>query len=138
MAVVDAALVGADLLQHPNSVLAHAAPAANLPSLQSVVLGSAAMGFGDLFIAAAVGALLAADGRPRAEAVAIAAALGLAFDLLFFFVSELPATVPIAVTLAVVEARRRRLQPVVRVGSATNRPAESSAALLQRSGGTTG
>jgi prepilin signal peptidase PulO-like enzyme (type II secretory pathway) len=108
MAVVDAALVGADLLQHPNSVLAHAAPAAGLPSLQSVAFGSAAMGFGDLFVAAAVGALLAAEGRPCREAVAIAAALGLAFDLLFTVVNELPATVPIALTLAVLEVRRHR------------------------------
>jgi prepilin signal peptidase PulO-like enzyme (type II secretory pathway) len=108
MALVDAALVAADLLQHPNSVLAHAAPAAGLPSLQSVAFGSAAMGFGDLFVAAAVGALLAAERRPRRAAVAIAAALGLTFDLLFVFVDELPATVPIALTLAVLEARRQR------------------------------
>jgi hypothetical protein len=65
MAVVDVVFVATNLLQHPNSILEHAAPAAGLPQLQSVVLGSAAMGFGDLFIAATVGALLAAEGRRR-------------------------------------------------------------------------
>ena len=108
MAALDAALVAADLLQHPNSVLVHATPAAGLPRLQTAIFGSAAMGFGDLFVAATVGALLAADRRRVREAVVVAAGLALAFDLLFTVVSELPATVPIAVTLAVVEARDRR------------------------------
>jgi hypothetical protein len=128
MAVVDAALVAADLLQHPNSVLAHAAPAAGLPSLQSVLFGSAAMGFGDLFVAAAVGALLASERRPRRDAVLLAATLGLAFDLLFLFVDELPATVPIALTLALLTSRRqraRRPRPAARAdrGLARQRPA---------------
>jgi hypothetical protein len=110
MAAVDAALVAADLLQHPNSVLVHAAPAAGLPRLQAVVFGSAAMGFGDLFIATTVGALLLAERRRRGEAVVLVAALGLAFDLLFFFVNELPATVPVALALAIVDRRRARLE----------------------------
>jgi hypothetical protein len=106
MAVVDVVFVATNLLQHPNSILEHAAPAAGLPQLQSVVLGSAAMGFGDLFIAATVGALLAAEGRRRGGAVALAAGLGLAFDLLFTLVVELPTTVPIALTLALVDRQR--------------------------------
>jgi hypothetical protein len=112
LASLDAALVAADLLQHPNAILAHAAPAAGLPQLQSVVVGSAAMGFGDLFIAAALGALVAAEGRPRGDAVLCAGAFGLAFNLLFFVVSELPTTVPIALTLAALDALgRRRSRP---------------------------
>ena len=108
MAVVDTILVVADLLQGPNSTLVAAGPPAALPRLQAVYFGSATMGFGDLFIAATVGALLAGDRRTQLRAVALAAILGLGFDLLFFAVDLLPTTVPIAVTLALIEAARRR------------------------------
>jgi len=108
MAAVDACLVAADLLQAPNSTLVAAGPAGGLPRLQAVYFGSATMGFGDLFIAATLGALLARQGRPQLEAAVLAAVLGLSFDLLFFAVDLLPTTVPIAVTLALLEARDRR------------------------------
>jgi hypothetical protein len=107
MAAVDAALVAADLLQGPSSVLVAAAPAADLPRLQAVYFGSATMGFGDLFVAATVGALLAARRRHQVEAALLAAILGWTFDLLFFAVDLLPATVPIAIALALVQARHR-------------------------------
>lgn len=108
MAIVDTCLVGADLLQSPNAVLNAAAPAAGLPRLQLAEFGSAVIGFGDLFIAAVLGAMLV--GRPSLQlrAAAIAAGLALAFDLLFFFVAELPATVPVALTLVVLELAERR------------------------------
>ena len=107
MAAVDAALVAADLLQGPNSVLVAATPGADLPRLQAAYFGSATMGFGDLFVAATVGALLAARRRHQVEAALLAAILGWAFDLLFFAVDLLPATVPIAIALALVHARHR-------------------------------
>ena len=66
MAAIDAWLVAGDLLQGPNSVLSVASPAADLPRLQAVHFGSARMGFGDLFVAALVGCLLAAD-RPASS-----------------------------------------------------------------------
>jgi hypothetical protein len=111
MAAIDAWLVGANLLQEPNAVLNAASPG-GLPKLQFVSFGSAAMGFGDLFIAAALGALLAADRRLQLTGAALAAAICLGFDLLFFAVETLPATVPIALTLAVLEvATRRPLKP---------------------------
>jgi hypothetical protein len=59
MAVSDTALVVSDLLQKPNNALNAAHPAAGLPRLQSAAFGSALMGYGDLFIAAVLGALLA-------------------------------------------------------------------------------
>jgi hypothetical protein len=123
MALVDAALVIADLLQRPNSALNAAHPAAGLPRLQSEALGSAVMGYGDLFIAGALGALLAlaAGRRTQSRAALLAVALALGFDLLFFFVDELPATVPVALTLIVVLAVRRR-------GSAAPAPARAPAA----------
>jgi hypothetical protein len=108
MAAVDTYLVATDLLQSPNAVLNTASPAADLPRLQLASFGSAVMGFGDLFIAATLGALLAYDRRVQLRATALAAVIGLTFDLLFFAADEIPATVPIALTLACTEAIRRR------------------------------
>jgi hypothetical protein len=112
MAVADAALVVSDLLQRPNDALNAAHPAAGLPQLQRAVFGSALVGYGDLFVAALLGALLAVTvGRSsQVRAAALAALLAVAFDLLFFFVDELPATVPVALTLIIVVLRRRRRQ----------------------------
>lgn len=107
MALIDAYLVGTELLQQPNGVLNSVAPAADLPKLQLVQFGSAVMGFGDIFIAATLGGLLARDRRWQLRAALVAAIVGCAFDLLFFTVDELPATVPIALTLAILEVWRR-------------------------------
>jgi hypothetical protein len=111
MAAVDVWLVATELLQGPNAVLTAAAPA-GLPRLQAVHFGSAAMGFGDLFVAAVVGCLLAASRRRQLRAAALVAVLALGFDLLFFAVDTLPATVPVALALALVEwvDRSRRVQ----------------------------
>jgi len=105
MAAVDAYLVGANLLQEPNAILNAAAPGADLPRLQLANFGSAVMGFGDLFIAATLGAVLAWDRRLQLRGAVLAAAICLSFDLLFFALDQLPATVPIALTLAVLESR---------------------------------
>jgi hypothetical protein len=118
MAVIDTIYVSSDLLQGPNAVLNAATPAAGLPRLQAVHFGSALMGFGDLFVAALVGCLFAAEGlaasadkaaagRRQLSAAALVAVLTLAFDLLFFAVDELPSTVPVAVALALVQWGRR-------------------------------
>ncbi|HVC06887.1 MAG TPA: hypothetical protein VND98_04795 [Solirubrobacterales bacterium] len=106
MAAIDTWLVASDLLQGPNAVLNAVSPGA-LPRLQFVSFGSAAMGFGDLFIAATLGAMLARERRLQLAAAVLAAVLALDFDLLFFAVDELPATVPIALTLAIVDRRMR-------------------------------
>jgi hypothetical protein len=109
MALADSALVISDLLQKPNNALNAAHPPAGLPQLQSAVFGSAVMGYGDLFIAGALGGLLAATvGRAlQLRAARLTALLALAFDLLFFLVDELPATVPVACALIAVALRRR-------------------------------
>jgi hypothetical protein len=101
MALADTALVVSDLLQRPNNALNAAHPAAGLPRLQTAALGSAVMGYGDLFVAAALGALLAVSvGRSlQWRAARLTMLLALCFDLSFFFVDELPATVPVALTL---------------------------------------
>ena len=105
MAAIDTCLVAADLLQNPNQVLNSAAPAAGLPQLQFAQFGSAVIGFGDLFIAAVLGALLAGNRPLQLRTAVLVAVLALAFDLLFFFVAELPTTVPVAVGLAILEIR---------------------------------
>jgi hypothetical protein len=108
MAAVDTYLVASDLLQGPNAVLNTASPGAGLPRLQLASFGSAVMGFGDLFVAAALGALLASHSRRlQLRGAALAAVIGLTFDLLFFAIDELPSTVPIALTLAVLELTSR-------------------------------
>lgn len=113
MAVADTALVVSDLLQRPNNALNAAHPAAGLPRLQSAVLGGAVMGYGDLFVAGALGGLLAAAaGRsPQLRAASLTCALALIFDLLFFFVHELPATVPVALALLITLGGLRRSAP---------------------------
>jgi hypothetical protein len=110
MAVADTTLVVSDLLRAPNNALNAAHPAAGLPRLQSAVLGSAVMGYGDLFAAALLGALLAvaAGSSLQIRGAALTALLALVFDLLFFLVEELPATVPVALALVVLVIRRRR------------------------------
>ncbi len=107
MAAIDLWLVSSDLLQGPNAVLNTAAPGGGLPQLQFVHFGSAVMGFGDLFIAATLGALLARDRRLQLTGAAVAAVACLGFDLLFFLVDELPSTVPIALTLVALEVAGR-------------------------------
>jgi hypothetical protein len=117
MAAIDVWFVSAQLLQEPNSVLS-AASTGGLPRLQVVEFGTAQMGFGDIFVAALVGCLLAARAEgPKSEkyvrfsatrqwrAAVLVAILALAFDLLFFAVDTLPATVPVAVALALVQLR---------------------------------
>ena len=106
MAAIDAYLIGSNLLQEPNAVLNAAAPG-DLPRLQFVSFGSAVMGFGDIFLAATLGALLAPNRRLQLTGAALAAVIGLSFDLLFFALDQLPATVPIALTLAILELSSR-------------------------------
>jgi hypothetical protein len=125
MACADTALVVSELLRHPNEVLTAAHPALGLPRLQAALFGSAAMGYGDLFVAGLFGGLLA-RGRPagrgrtdradpaparQVRAALLVAALALAFDLLFFAVSELPATVPVALALILLALSRTRVGP---------------------------
>lgn len=109
MALADTALVVSDLLQRPNDVLNAAHPAAHLPRLQSASFGDAVMGYGDLFVAGLLGGLLAAAGdRARQlRGALLVAGLALGFDLLFFAVDELPATVPVALATIILAAGLR-------------------------------
>jgi hypothetical protein len=103
MAAADVWLVSSDLLQAPNDVLSAAAPGGGLPQLQSEQWGSVTLGYGDLFVAGLLGA--AWSSRPRLQGVAALLTISIAaiFDLLFLVVDELPATVPVALALIVME-----------------------------------
>lgn len=113
MAVADAAFVISDLLQQPNDVLNATHPAGGLPRLQAEVFGSAAMGYGDLFVAGVLGGLLAVTGERsrQLKGAILVALLAVAFDFLFFAVNELPATVPVASALVILvwASRRHRI-----------------------------
>jgi hypothetical protein len=131
MAAADVWLVASDLLQSPNTLLVRAHPApflgTHLPRLQSEVFGSVTMGFGDLFIAAVLGAVLATSRRSQWPAAVLTLVLAGLFDLLFLVINELPATVPVALALIVLEgwerwsvarARAQRPPPFLRWRSA--------------------
>jgi hypothetical protein len=115
MAAADVWLVVSDLLQAPNASLVAAAPGGGLPQLQSEAFGTVSLGYGDLFVAALLGAVLTANRRRQQRAALLTFVLAAVFDLLFLAVNELPATVPVALALLIEEAwyrysgRRSRL-----------------------------
>jgi hypothetical protein len=110
MATADTWLVLSDLLQAPNNSLISAAPlpGSGLPQLQSEQFGSVSLGYGDLFVAGLLGAVLARESRRQWPMALLTLILAGAFDLLFFVLNELPATVPVALALIVGEVWRRR------------------------------
>ena len=115
MAVVDAVLVFGNQLQAPNEVLNTAVPAAGLPQLQYLALPHASLGYGDVFVAGVLGGVLAARGERQVPVALLVLALALLWDLMFYVVDTIPATVPVAVALLIVRrapaARRLRPRP---------------------------
>ena len=119
MALGDSYFVLTDLLQTPNNQLVVAAPhvgGIHLPQLQGVTFQDVLLGYGDLFVAAVLGGVLAREGRRFGSQCAIAVLEGVLaglFDLLFFVLHELPATVPVALTVIGIEGWRwyRRRHP---------------------------
>jgi hypothetical protein len=77
-----------------------------LPRLQVAIVDPASMGYGDLFLAAVLGAIVALEASRYRDQLAIAVVLlvlAVAFDGLFLWLDSLPATVPVAVALGVWE-----------------------------------
>jgi hypothetical protein len=107
MAAIDAYLVFSNELQGPNATLVAAAPLPSLPQLQFAALRGASLGYGDLFVAGVFGAILAVERRPQLRSAGLVLILALAFDLLFWVVDELPATVPVAAALLACEIGSR-------------------------------
>jgi hypothetical protein len=75
----------------------------SLPQLQRVELGPLTMGYADLFLPALVGALLATQVRTRRWVALLTFCFALAAGSLFLVTDRLPATVPVALALLVVE-----------------------------------
>lgn len=91
--------------------LAAAAPPRGLPALQQLALHGGGMGWGDAYLAALVGVVVATSGRAAAVAAVATAVAGLALGLLFGVLDLLPATVPPALgMLAAGVAERRRVR----------------------------
>ncbi|HLH67037.1 MAG TPA: hypothetical protein VKV27_15170 [Solirubrobacteraceae bacterium] len=130
MSAADVWLVASDLLQAPNSTLVAAAPlpGSGLPQLQSVLFGTVSLGYGDLFVAGLLGGVLARECRRQAPMALLTLVLAAMFDLLFLVVSELPATVPVALALIIGEAWRRleRRRGRVSGGRLRSRPADAT------------
>jgi hypothetical protein len=109
MAALDAILVFGQLLQGPNQTLVDATPGGHLPHLQAATFGTAVIGYGDVFVAAVLGTIVVNDAVLRArvrpwQAGLLTLACAAAFDLLFLVVDVLPATVPVAAALLLVQA----------------------------------
>jgi hypothetical protein len=105
-AAVDLSVALAHRLEEASRPIVQATPVVG-PHLQfqRVVLGSASMEYADLFVAAALGAILVAEGRRRGAAALLVAAFAMISSVFFLVTDALPATVPIALALLVVEIR---------------------------------
>jgi hypothetical protein len=134
-AIVDTALIVTEKLQGPNDVLSAAAPAAHLPKLQLVTLGPAQMGYGDLFVAGLLGAVLALERRSAVPAAAATFAFASLMDLLFLVTDTLPATVPVALALITVELACRRGRCAGEAGAQRGRSRWRSAPVGRRGSG---
>lgn len=102
-AVVDLVLVASGLLAPATLALNTAGVTESLPQLQRVELGPLTMGYADLFLPALVGALLATRARTRHWVALLTLCFALAAGLVFLVADRLPATVPVALALLVVE-----------------------------------
>jgi hypothetical protein len=123
-AAVDLSTALGHKLAEASRPIMQAAPAVG-PHLQfqRVVLGSASMEWADLFVAAMLGAVLAAQGRRKGFASVLVAVLAISSSSFFLITNVLPATVPVAVALVVEEARARLAEARSLVSSGSARAA---------------
>jgi hypothetical protein len=70
------------------------------------------MEYADLFLAATLGAILAAESRNRGPAALVVAAVAMSMAVFLLVTDLIPATVPVAAALAVEELRSRRPRTV--------------------------
>jgi hypothetical protein len=105
---VDVYQVLAQDVQPVSRALTAAQPTADLPRLQEVVWGTASMGWGDVFLGALLGVVVASSGRLVLWVAALSTfVLHLAWGLLFHVMDTLPGTVPVAAALGVALAVER-------------------------------
>jgi hypothetical protein len=117
MAIVDSILVFGNQLQAPNAVLNAAVPTPGAPQLQYLDLHYASIGYGDVFVAGVLGGVLAVEGRGQVRAALLVLACSILWDLLFFAYDTLPATVPVALALMILETKQWATRP--RPGAST-------------------
>src|SRR4051812_45528128 len=108
MAIIDTILVFGNQLQGPNATLNAAVPVPGAPQLQYLELHYASMGYGDVFVAGVLGGVLAAEGTRQWPAALLVLGVSILWDLLFFHFNTLPATVPVAIVVVLLEIRRER------------------------------
>jgi hypothetical protein len=102
-ACIDTALVVGGQIGTASQALHDAAPVGGLPRFQDATLGSATLGYGDLFLAALLGAVLASRARTRLRAAVLTGVIGAIYGLLLLHVDIIPATVQVALALVAVE-----------------------------------
>ena len=96
------------------NALAVAAPPSDLPHLQQVVWNGATMGWGDMYLAALLGTVVAAvSRRVRLEVAAVVVIAGLANGFQFLALDLIPATVPVAAALVYALLRERLARDTV-------------------------
>jgi hypothetical protein len=110
MSVVDITLLLAGPGYHETAVLAAAQTNFHGPRFTGARIGGTTIGYPDLFLAALLGASLAGD-RAQAWAAGLLVVLAVAYDSMLSPGLLLPATVPIALTLAVVGLVRHHRRP---------------------------
>jgi hypothetical protein len=118
-ALFDAITVFGSPQLSPDATVDAAIAAPGLPRFQFLDLHAASLGFADVFVAAVLGGVLAAERARQRPVALLVLGLSAAFDLLFLEFQTLPATVPVAAAVLVAEAARRRAQAF----SAISRPA---------------
>ena len=69
------------------------------------------MGYGDVFVAGVLGAILAGEGRSQAGGAVLVLVISIAWDALFLAVDTVPATVPVALALLALEGTRSLRDP---------------------------
>jgi hypothetical protein len=103
-AAVDLSVALAHRLEEASRPIVQATPVVGPHlQLQRIVLGTASMEYADLFVAAAFGAVLGAEGRRKGIAALLVAVFAMVSSVFFLVTDALPATVPIALALLVVE-----------------------------------
>jgi hypothetical protein len=109
LVALDVILVVSGDVGSTSQALHQAVAPAGLPSFQDATFGPATMGYGDLFGAAVLGALLTSEGRSRVRAAVAVLVCALAFGLLLLVFTTLPATVPLLAGLLVGGQDRRSM-----------------------------
>lgn len=110
-AAVDLVLVASGFLAPATIALNDAGVTESLPQLQRVELGPLTMGYADLFLPALIGALLAKRARTRHWVALLTLCFALAAGCVFLVADRLPATVPVALALLVVEGSGGMVRP---------------------------